>query len=110
MTHPDRAIEAGARALCLATFGDKTVHGDARCCQAGGTDGCCIQEVKPLAKACIDAALAAEGLVLMPIEPTPSIIKAYIAADPRRKRYAATAKRDYRAMLAAAQEQNDADS
>lgn len=70
MTPHDRAIEAGARALCLATFGDKTVHGDARCCQAGGTDGCCIQEVKPLAKACIDAALAAEGLVVVPKDAT----------------------------------------
>lgn len=42
-------------------------------------------------------------MVLVPREPTPAIIKAYIAADRRRKRYAATAKRDYRAMLAAAE-------
>lgn len=41
--------------------------------------------------------------VLVPREPTPAIIKAYIAADRRRKRYAATAKRDYRAMIAAAE-------
>lgn len=39
---------------------------------------------------------------LVPVEPTEEMIGAYIAADPRRKRYAATAKRDWRAMLAAA--------
>lgn len=49
------------------------------------------------------AALA--GMVPMPREPTPAIIKAYIAADRRRKRYAATAKRDYRAMIAAAEDE-----
>jgi hypothetical protein len=52
--------------------------------------------------------LQPEGYVLMPAEPTPEIIRAYIAADRRRKRYAATAKRDYRAMLQAAQGDDDA--
>lgn len=50
----------------------------------------------------------AEGYVLVPVEPTPEIIKAYISADRRRKRYAATAKRDYRAMIAASQESSNA--
>jgi hypothetical protein len=46
--------------------------------------------------------LAPAGYVLMPKEPTHKIVAAYIAADRRRKRYAATAKRDYRAMISAA--------
>lgn len=46
--------------------------------------------------------LQPDGYVLVPVEPTPAVVRAYIAADRRRKRYAATAKRDYRAMLSAA--------
>lgn len=52
--------------------------------------------------------LRPDGYVLVPVEPTPAVVRAYIAADRRRKRRAATAKRDYRAMLSAAQEPNDA--
>jgi hypothetical protein len=51
-------IDLGARALCLDIFGDRTTHGDARCCQAGGTDGCCLDEVSRHARACLTAALA----------------------------------------------------
>ncbi len=55
-----------------------------------------------------DAILAAlpprepEGWRLVPEWPEQEQIAAYIAADPRRKRRAASAQRDYRAMLAAA--------
>lgn len=36
-----------AKALCLVQFGDKATHGDARCCQAGGIDGCCLDSLLP---------------------------------------------------------------
>lgn len=52
------------------------------------------------AKSALSADLG--DMVLVPVEATPAIIKAYIAADRRRKRYTATAKRDYRAMIEAA--------
>jgi hypothetical protein len=53
--------------------------------------------------------LRPDGHILVPVEPTPAIVRAYIAAGRRRKRYAATAKRDYTAMIrAAAQEPKDA--
>ncbi len=113
MTHPDRAIEAGARAA--VDIAAEIVNGLSFSTNRM-VNGRLVGEQHFAAQAIANAIreerarLRPEGYVLMPIEPTPSIIKAYIAADPRRKRYAATAKRDYRAMLAAAQEQNDADS
>jgi hypothetical protein len=42
-------LNKAARALCLSQFSDPIVHGSARCCQAGGTDGCCIEAVLPQA-------------------------------------------------------------
>jgi hypothetical protein len=53
----DEMVELGAKALCLDIFGDKIIHGEARCCQAGGGDGCCIEEVRHHARACLAAAL-----------------------------------------------------
>ena len=55
----------------------------------------------------IHVALAVDGLCLVPREASKEIIAAYIAADPRRRRFAATAKRDYRAMIAAANDGED---
>ncbi len=49
------------------------------------------------------------GFVLMPEQPTPAIVRGYISADRRRKRYASTAKRDYRAMLSAHQADEDSE-
>lgn len=43
----DAALHRAALALCLAQFGDEAVHGDARCCQVGGTDGCCVSSLMP---------------------------------------------------------------
>jgi hypothetical protein len=51
-------IEPVARALCLAQFGDAEIHGDARCCQVGGTDGCCLLALRTQAMAAIDAVFA----------------------------------------------------
>ena len=36
-------VLAVARALCLSQFGDTASHGEERCCQAGGTAGCCVE-------------------------------------------------------------------
>lgn len=47
--------EAVARALCLVQFGDSVIHGDARCCQVGGTDGCCLADLHEQAVAAIKA-------------------------------------------------------
>jgi len=44
-----------ARAICSVYFGDVVTHGDARCCQRGGTDGCCYESLLPVARAAIDA-------------------------------------------------------
>jgi hypothetical protein len=48
-------VERVARALCYSQLGSKKVHGDARCCQAGGTEGCCIKEMLDDARAAIAA-------------------------------------------------------
>jgi hypothetical protein len=37
MTATNEQIEAAARAICLVQFGSEFDHGEARCCQAGGT-------------------------------------------------------------------------
>lgn len=114
MTHLSRAIEAGARALCIAAGDDPdqlTYAHEMKC------TGCNREPMHrwrywtTFSEAVItayEAHLKAEGLVLVPVEPTPEIIKAYISADRRRKRYAATAKRDYRAMIVASQEPSNA--
>ena len=47
--------EAVARALCAVQFGDPVIHGDARCCQVGGTDGCCLPDLHKQAVAAINA-------------------------------------------------------
>jgi hypothetical protein len=60
-----RAIEVGARALCAEQFGDEVIHGEARCCQLGGTGGCCVDELARQMKAVLTA-LAAEGMVVVP--------------------------------------------
>jgi len=83
-----QAIENAARAMRHITFNALT-----------------MDECRDAAQAALSADLG--DMVLVPREPTPAIIKAYIAADRRRKRYAATAKRDYRAMIAAAEDSND---
>lgn len=49
-----------------------------------------------------------DGYVVMPITATPAMVKAYIGADRRRKRYAATAKRDWAAFLSAELTERDA--
>lgn len=46
-------------------------------------------------------AISAAGMAVVPVEATPEITRAFIDADPRRRRFAATAKRDYRAMVRA---------
>jgi hypothetical protein len=51
----DMLIKA-ARALCLVQFGDESIHGDARCCQAGGSDGCCVDTLLLQANAIIEVA------------------------------------------------------
>jgi hypothetical protein len=46
-------------------------------------------------------AISEAGYAVVPAEATIQVTRAFIDADPRRKRFAATAKRDYRAMIAA---------
>ncbi len=46
--------------------------------------------------------LLGDHSVIVPRAITPVITKAYIAADPRRRRFAASAKRDWAAMISAA--------
>lgn len=86
MTPTPQAIERAARAMRHITF-----------------DALTMDECRDAAKAALSGNLG--DMVLVPREATPAIIKAYIAADPRRKRYAATAKRDYRAMVAVAEDE-----
>jgi hypothetical protein len=74
-----RALEAGARALCVEQFGNEVIHGDARCCQLGGTDGCCVESLMDQAAAVITAYeshLAAEGFVVVPAIPTQAMMRA----------------------------------
>lgn len=47
--------EKVARAICLAELGDEFAHGEARCCQAGGTEGCCSDSFNAAARAAIKA-------------------------------------------------------
>jgi hypothetical protein len=49
----DEIVHEVARALCSSMFG--TDHGTARCCQIGGTDGCCVTDLYENAKAAIVA-------------------------------------------------------
>lgn len=51
-----KKIEAAARAICLSMFGSAAVHGEARCCQIGGTEGCCLKTIIPMAKEALEAA------------------------------------------------------
>jgi hypothetical protein len=56
----DAEVEAVAKAICLAGFGDEKTHGDGRCCQAGGSEGCCWESLKSSARAAIRAMNAAK--------------------------------------------------
>lgn len=89
MTHPERAIEAGARVLCSEMI-DNWSHG---------------KKYWRSVMQSVITALAAEGLVVVPKDPTEAMLKAGHAGEYNRPvgRYANI----YRAMLAAAQEQND---
>lgn len=49
-------IDAAAKAICRVQFGSVEDHGDARCCQLGGTDGCCLPSLLPVAEAALVAA------------------------------------------------------
>ena len=49
-------IDAAAKAICLVQFGSEIDHGDARCCQVGGVDGCCMAALLPAAEAALVAA------------------------------------------------------
>ena len=51
----DEQIDAAAKAICRTYFGDVVTHGDARCCQLGGMDGCCLEAMKPVAVAALEA-------------------------------------------------------
>lgn len=48
-------VERVARALCRTQFASEIIHGDARCCQLGGIDGCCLPDLKEQAVAAIAA-------------------------------------------------------
>ena len=90
MTHPDRAIEAGARVLC-SEMTDSWAHGKKYW-------RCVMQSVI--------TALAAEGLVVVPKEPTVAMIDA--ARNNGFEGNDDHVRSDWSAMLAASQEQNDA--
>ena len=61
--------------------------------------------IEEAAKDCDDPAAYYNVVALAAMEamrePTPVMVRAYIDADPRRRRFAATAKRDLRAAIAA---------
>ena len=48
-------IEKVARAICKEQFRNEEVHGEYRCCQVGGTEGCCAKDLEKDAKAAIEA-------------------------------------------------------
>lgn len=54
-------VEKVARAICLSQYGNEAIHGVHRCCQVGGTAGCCAPDMAHEARAAIAAYL--EGLV-----------------------------------------------
>ena len=43
-----------AEAICLEQFGSEEYHGEARCCKAGGTEGCCATTYEATAQVVID--------------------------------------------------------
>jgi hypothetical protein len=43
-----------AEAICLEQFGSEEYYGEARCCQVGGTEGCCAATYETTAQAVID--------------------------------------------------------
>ena len=55
-------IDLAARAICLVQFGSEFEHGNARCCQAGGTEGCCVDGLKVAASAALSAAAGHDTL------------------------------------------------
>ncbi len=140
MTLSPRAIEVGARALCIAAGDDPdkmTYAHEMACTGRDREPKYRWQYWAEFAEAAICAALAAEGLVLAPKEPTPQQIAVALPTDSRAsvdeaaKRIGAAAVmqllggksipsegelvmqaaylvQDYRAMLQAAQGGNDA--
>ena len=64
MTATKVQIEAAAKAMCLVQFGDEFWHGDSRCCQTGGTNGCCVETLNESAER---ALAAAEGVKTMTV-------------------------------------------
>lgn len=55
ITSVDPVTLAVARAICLTEFGDEEAYGPLRCCQVGGTEGCCLDTILPAARAAIAA-------------------------------------------------------
>lgn len=102
MTHPDRAIEAGARARVVAAAQQAIMKN-------GFHDGSPVSAFgfANSAYGAILTALAAEGLVVVPKEPTEAMRSAVAKFDWESKCDVDWAD-GYRVMLAAAQEQNDA--
>lgn len=49
------SIDVVAKAICLMQFGDDRIHGEARCCQVGGVDGCCVKSLRETAVAVLVA-------------------------------------------------------
>ena len=43
-----------AEAICLEQFGSEEDYGEARCCQVGGTVGCCAATYETTAQAVLD--------------------------------------------------------
>jgi len=43
-----------AEAICLEQFGSEEYHGEARCCKAGGTEGCCAATYETTAQVVLD--------------------------------------------------------
>ena len=43
-----------AEAICLEQFGSEEDYGESRCCQVGGTDGCCAATYETTAQVVLD--------------------------------------------------------
>jgi hypothetical protein len=92
-------IEKVARAICKEQFGNEEVHGEYRCCQVGGTEGCCAKDLEKDAKAAIEAMR----------EPTEAMIKSvteghlsYVAVECGYDVYNSHPERPWHVMIDAA--------
>ena len=70
MSEHDKVMGILAMAICRSAYGDPFL-GDARCCLAGGADGCCADQVASWLSDAQDR-LAKQGyaLAVVKIEPT----------------------------------------